>query len=494
MFVSLAIFSVIVFLLVPRFAKWAFRYIEDDKYAHYILVLMFLFICSALAMLAGLEPIIGAFAAGLTLNKLIPHGSPLMNRIDYVGNSLFIPIFLISVGMIVDLRIVLNGTQTIVVAFGLTLVALLGKWLAAFVTQKILKYSLPQRNVMFGLSSAHAAATLAIILVGFNSGILDEYILNGTIVLILVTCVISSLSTDKAARKIIAEEENIPLSEADMGNYAQEKILVPIANPSSIGRHVELAYLIKDKKSANSVSLLGVLKNNDEAEQNILKFRKTLSDYVANVNASEINVDILTTIDYRVASGIARVARETMTDIVIIGWPDKNYTGGKVLTDTIDAVIKTMDKNLFVCNVEKTMIEDKRIVVVSPPLTEKEDGFKVWVRKIVQLGEQLSLPIVHIGHPKTQEILRSHKELKANISFVEFNNWTDPLSCVAEVKKDDLIVLVSAHPGYISHLPALDNLPTRVEEKFPHNNRIVIFPKKFEPHQLIESSETIFAP
>src|SRR5690554_7367034 len=372
---SLALFSVIIFMIVPRIAKWFFKRADSEKYSNFIFVLFIVFASGFLVELGGIEPIIGAFAAGLALNRLIPHSSALMNRIEFFGNALFIPIFLISVVMLVDLSIVFNGPKTIIVALTLTLVALLGKWLAAYFTQKTFKYSITQRNLIFGLTSSHAAATLAIILVGYKAGIIDEYILNGTIILILITCLVATVFTQKAAKKIAISEENDPLTPAMMGDFAQEKILVPIANPSNIGYHVELALLLKDKKSVNSVSLLGVLPNNEEAEKNIVSFRKQLQEFISSATAAEVNVDIITTIDHNSSDGIVRIARETMTELVILGWPGKAGLWDKILGERMDMIVKNLDKNMFICHVVQKLFTHKGIIVLSPPLAEKEFGF-----------------------------------------------------------------------------------------------------------------------
>lgn len=492
--VSLMLFSLIVFLFIPKLAKWFFQKVEDDKYSHYIFVLFILFVCGFLAELGGLEPIIGAFAAGLALNRLIPHTSALMNRIDFFGNALFIPIFLVSVGMIVDVKVVLTGWETLIVALVLTCVAIMGKWLAAFFTQKAFKYSVSQRGLIFGLSSSHAAATLAIIIVGYHAGILDEYILNGTIILILITCIISSLATQRAAKQLVLEEEE-SITLGAFGNYAQEKILVAIANPANIGYLVDLALLIKDPKSPNPVSLMGVVPNNVEAEKNIIKFRQKLQESVIDASAAEMNVDIITTIDYNIPNGIVRTARETMADIVIMGWPgEKTGFIEKMLGDKVDATIRNLDKNLFICHLEKPLISNSRIVVISPPLAEKEYGFNVWLRKVVKLAQELSLPIVHVGHPDTQKIIADQKEIKNLFVFIPFTDWNNPMSWATYIKEEDLIILVSAHRGYISYIMGLDHFPTRLETLFPHHNRIVIYPQQHTPNVLLEADHPIFTP
>lgn len=491
--ISLVIFSVIIFFITPRIARWFFQKAESEKYSNFIFVLFVVFSAGFLVELGGIEPIIGAFAAGLALNKLIPHSSALMNRIEFFGNALFIPIFLISVGMLVDISVVLDGPRTLVVAVTLTLVALAGKWLAALATQKTFRYSVTQRSLIFGLSSSHAAATLAIILVGYRAGILDEYILNGTIILILLTCIVASVFTQRSARNIAISEENAPLSPSSLGQFAEEKILVPIANPTNIGYHVHLALLLKDKKSANPISLLGVMPNNKEAEKNIVHFRKKLQEFVSTAKAAEVNVDIITTIDHNPADGIVRIARETMTDLVILGWPGKAGLWDKLLGEKIEQIIKYMDKNLWVCHVEQRLISHKRIVVISPPLAEKEDGFGMWVSKVSKLSSELSIPVLHMGHHDTQQIIAGQKK-SGNFIFQTFQNWDDPLSCGDQIRKDDLIILISAHSGYISHIPVLESLPGRLENRFPNFSRIVVYPKKLLADQLLGSDDYIFIP
>ena len=204
---SLTVFLLIVFFVVPRVAKFFLAKPETNKVSHYVLILTCVFFSAFLAQVAGVEPIIGAFIAALAINRLIPKPSKLFSNIEFAGNAIFIPFFLISVGMVVNLHVLFGGFGAMLIAVSLTLVALAGKWLSVFVTQKIFGYTNTQRNLMFGLSSSHAAATLAIILIGYKNGIIDDDILNGTIVLILVTCIVASLTTERASKKLTALPE-----------------------------------------------------------------------------------------------------------------------------------------------------------------------------------------------------------------------------------------------------------------------------------------------
>ncbi|TNF43494.1 MAG: cation:proton antiporter, partial [Bacteroidetes bacterium] len=200
--VSMVLFAVIVMFGFPVIARWFFKQ-YDDRVSQYIFVLVMVFLGAVLAELAGVEAIIGAFLSGLALNRLIPRTSPLMNRIDFVGNAVFIPFFLIGVGMLVDYRAFFSDFETIKVAIVMTVVATLAKFSAAWLTQKSFRFTADERRLIFGLSNAQAAATLAAVLIGYNvitgtteSGepirLLNDAVLNGTIVMILITCTIAT--------------------------------------------------------------------------------------------------------------------------------------------------------------------------------------------------------------------------------------------------------------------------------------------------------------
>jgi Kef-type K+ transport system membrane component KefB len=207
--ISVILFLLIVLYLIPKLATWFFRNFEGERNSHFIFVLAMVFLAAFLSEVAGLEPIIGAFAAGIALNKLIPRTSALMNRLEFVGNSLFIPFFLISVGMLINLQVITKGPYALIIAATLTIVALLGKYIAAWITSAIFSYSSAYRNLIFGLSSSHAAATIAVIMVGFRLGIVDENVLNGTIVLILVTCLVASFVTEHSAKQVLIMDKLI---------------------------------------------------------------------------------------------------------------------------------------------------------------------------------------------------------------------------------------------------------------------------------------------
>lgn len=479
--ISIIVFSAIMFFLIPRIARWFFRKLEAEKHAHYIFVLFVVFFAAFLAEFSGLEPIIGAFVAGLALNQSIPHSSALMNRIEFIGNSLFIPFFLISVGMLVDVSVIFSGPSAIIIAITLTVAAVIGKWLAAFFTQLSFKYSTAQRQLIFGLSSSHAAATLAIILVGYNAGILDDNILNGTIILILTTCLVASFATERAAKKIQISGEMDSLSKPEKELITNEHILLPIANLKNINRLLDFTLLIKDKKSVNPITVLSVVPNDAESEINIISTRKKLEAYEKHGAAAEIKINPMVTIAINATAGIERISKEIMADIIVLGWPKKPGILEKLIGERIYSIINNVDKNLFICHQEKLLVTQKRIIVLTPPLSEKEYGFETWLKKILKLSTELTIPVIVFGTTKTfDSVTKKIKQYRwnGNISFNEFSEWEHFHLLSNHINNDDLLVLVSARQNAVSYQKYLDHIPSKLERHFKANNKIVVFPQQ----------------
>lgn len=493
--ISLTIFSLIMFFIIPRIARWFFEKLKHEKHSHYIFVLSVVFFAAFLAEVAGVEAIIGAFMAGLALNKLIPHNSSLMNRIEFLGNAFFIPFFLISVGMLVDVRVIFSGTGAWIVAGTLTIVALSSKWLAAWFTQIIFKFSGAQRQVIFGLSSAHAAATLAVILVGYNVilgydelgdpiRLLDDNILNGTIILILVTSIVATFATENAAKKIVIEAENDVEGLAKSSGAKSEHILVPIDNYEKINRLMELAFYIKDQKSPNPISMLTVVSNNEDSNANLAEAKTKLDEFADKNKESKTKVNVLTTIDHHAATGIARVSREIMTDLILLGWPSQS--SGFIdrligIGEKVDNIVNQTGKTSFVCKIQKPITQHTKIVVTVPPLAEREVGFATWLNKILTLAERLDIPIEFYGNKNTIEIAEKlFSKLKSPvITLKEYDSLNNITSIVRDISENDLLIFVSAKRGGTSYTRVLENMPSRIIKLFPTNSLIVIFPQHF---------------
>ncbi len=496
---SLVVFIAIVFLLIPAVARWFFHNLENEKHSHYIFVLAVVFFSAFLSKLAGIEPIVGAFAAGLALNPLIPNSSALMNRIEFIGNALFIPFFLISVGMLVDVRVLFNGPMAMMIAVTLTIVALLGKWIAAFATQQLFRYSADQRQLIFGLSSSHAAATIAVILVGYQARILDLNILNGTIVLILVTCIVASLVTERTSKRIVRSSTPETLGEPADGGLSNERILLPVTDVQWSEKLLELAIMIKEKRSPNPLTVLTVVPNDEQAELNVQRARIELEPMVRHAAAFDARLNVIATIDYNVCSGVGRSAKELMSDIIVYGWPHRRGFIGRMIHDTAENIVACTSKTTFICHFSRPLAMHRRIVVACPPFAEKEKGFAQWVVKVSRMARELSIPVVcHCEKRSRSAIIDVLRDIQSGVhfgfeSYRNFREWEGLSAGSAHVREEDLLVFVSSRPDSVSYRSLFEQLPERLEEQFNNVSKIMVYPAQYEPRDKDEGYVDIVA-
>lgn len=486
--ISIVIFLLFMVFVVPRISRWFFKRLDSEKNSHFIYVLTIVFLCAFIAELAGLESIIGAFAAGLALNTLIPHTSSLMNRIEFVGNSLFIPFFLISVGMLIDVSVIFEGIDALWVAVVLTVVALLGKWLASHFASKLLKYTRAQRNLIFGLSSAHAAATLAVILVGYNLGIIDENILNGTIILILVTCLVASIITEKAGKKVAIHEKNALPEEANLFN--EQKILVPISNPDTMEKLIDFAIAIKKHENHTPIIALSVVQDNDEAQLKLIQNKKMLQQAIVHAAAAEQNVEILATIDQNIANGINRSAREMFASEIVIGLAHKTNLSDLLFGKTIENMIYHTPLMVLACKFIAPINIHRQIKVICPPHCEREVGFTTWLDRVLRLARVLSLDIMFYSKHNTFKFVGNfiaRNKISVSAKHQKLSNWdklSDHLQGTSEI---DLIIFVLSRRGSLSYMPIMESLPKKMIKSFRENNLLFIYPRTQESEHFQEN-------
>ncbi len=473
--ISIVCFTAVVYFVIPRIASWFFRRLEDEKNAHFIFVLFVVFLTAFGAELAGLEPIIGAFAAGLTLNRLIPHTSSLMNRIEFVGNALFIPFFLISVGMLIDFRVLTNGPQALIVAFTLTAAALIGKWLAAEASGRIFNFTKGQRQLIFGLSSSHAAATLAVILVGYNLEIIDDHVLNGTILLILVTCVVASFVTEEAGKQVVLHMDNEP----DQIPTAAQRVLVPIANPETMEKLIDFSMLIKSPKDTSPILGLTIVKDDHQAQTKLLHSKKLLDKAIVYAAAADQQIEIMSTIDRNVTSGIKRIATEKFITDIVAGWSPQKNLADIIFGQTFDILVKQTTQTIFITRFMMPLSVHNNVKLICPHFAEKEPGFNKWLPSIFRAASQMSTGIQLYASAEVEAAIRAFADankIAVTVDYrgdIDLGNMTELSS---KLKEQDMVVLVSSREGGISYTPALDVLPKKMPRIFQSNSLIFIYP------------------
>ena len=477
----------------PRIGRWFFRR-YDDNVMQFIFVLAMVFLGAGLMEFVGMEGILGAFLAGLVLNRLIPHVSPLMNHLEFVGNALFIPYFLIGVGMLIDIHVIFGQGDALKVAAVMIVVALVGKWIASWLTQKIYKMAPIERELMFGLSNAQAAATLAAVLVGYNiilpngERLLNEDVLNGTVLLILVTCVVSSFITERAARKIAMCEAHLE----EERTVEAERILIPVANPDTIEYLMNLSLLIRDTKQKDNLLALNVINDNNTSEGLELRGKRYLEKAAMITASADVPLRQITRYDLNIASGIIHTAKEYEVTDVIIGLHRKVNIVDSFFGMLAENLLKGLHREVMIAKFLIPINTIRRIIIAVPPKAEYEAGFQKWVEHFCRMGGALGCRVHFFANEETTVQLQALVKKKYGQTLTDFSrldDWGDLLILTGQVNYDHLLVVISARRGSISYDSSFEKLPAQLSKYFSNNSLIVLYPDQLgEPQDAVSFS------
>ena len=483
---------VIVFVF-PMLGRIFFRK-YDDAVMQFVFVLALVFLGGGLISLAGMEGILGAFLVGLVLNPLVPKVSPLMNRLEFVGNALFIPYFLIGVGMIIDVRTFVAGGSALKVAVVMTVVATLSKWIAAYATQKIYRMSANERKMIFGLSNAQAAATLAAVLVGHEiimengERLLNDDVLNGTVVMILITCIISTIETERASRKFAMQDSS---TSEDVPVDVKENILIPVANPDTIEYLVNLALVIRDNSRKDGIVALNVI--NDSGPYNTGEQGQRYLEKAAMIaSAADVKVNMVSRYDLNIASGIIHTVKEYGVTGVVIGLHQKAGILDSFFGSLTASLLKGTFREVIVARLMMPVNTLKGIVVVVPPKAEYETGFIRWVTHLCRMSSQTGCHLRFRADSATAQNIETaisgiapgvaySMDVSDGVQFAELMS--------VNVKSEQLLVVVKARSGSVSYDPAFDRLPALLNKDFPTANLMVIYPEQVERPDVMSFSD-----
>jgi len=473
---SMLLFGVLIMFALPRFARWFLRNVQNESSTEYAFLLSCLFISAALAQAIGLAPIIGAFLAGLALNSLIPENSTSMLRIQFVGDALLVPFFLISVGMLVNFKILFSSLDVWLYASVFTLLVYVGKIGAAKITQWLYSYSKNEFGVISGLTTPQAAATLAVTLVGFEVGLFSQNAVNAVILMILITCLIGPVLVEKYGR-LLAVEDDKPDRTPQIGHH---RFLIPLANPSTATSLIDLAILIRDPSSVEPLHPLIVARDGDDVQAQVAQSEKMLSHAVIHATAANVPVLPVTRVDINIASGIVRATKELRISAIVIGWNGQVSTQQRIFGSVLDKILTDTHQLLFVCKLERPINTNTRVIVIVPPFVERELGFAAALRALKFLSRQLDAGItiftLHDNATRIREINTSIKP-DYDLKFETASSWSDLMVMVrSRLNSDDLCVLFNVKEDGIGWQLSLNKLPRAFAELRPDMNLITIYP------------------
>ncbi|AWK06666.1 sodium:proton antiporter [Flavobacterium crocinum] len=485
--VSMIVFTLIVLLVFPIIARWFFKNVED-KISQYLFVIVMIYLAALLAEIAGIESIIGAFFAGLALNKLIPHTSSLMNRVEFVGNAIFIPFFLISVGMLIDFNAFIQSWETLWVAAIMLVASIGGKYVAAMLTKKTFKLTNDEGQLIFGMSSASAAATLASVMVGYNIIIgendagepirlLNEHVLNGSILLILVSCTISSFVSMASAQRIAQADKDNTVS----GNSEEkENILLAVNHEETLEKMVNLGLLVKTatNKELYAVNVI----NEDANESSVKNAEKILDTAVKAASAADVVLHPITRHDNDTAGGISNVIKEKEITDLIVGLEGGKGFSASFVYNLYNGYLKNKSINLMVYHAVQPAATIKRYLVFIPADAEMDPGFFHSMLRIWNIGRNSGAKMSFFGKEKTLNILkRIAKKAPIEATFEVLVNWQLAEQTAFSIEENEGLIIMMGDKGMHSYFPQMRDIPDLLNQKFNDNNYMLIYPFSIMP-------------
>lgn len=498
-----------MFFLLPRIIRIFFRKYSEPV-IQFTFTLATVLFSAATAELCGLEGIFGAFLSGLVLNRFVPNTSPLMNRIEFIGNALFIPYFLIGVGMMVNVAPMFREGKAAVVVAIMVIAGTLSKYIAAHISRKLFRMSRTEGVMMFGLTEAHAAGALAMVMVGVNLEVspgvplMNGAVLDGVVMMILLSCIISSIATDQAAKKLKVESESSGKKQRrDSTALDDEKILIPINNPSNIDTLMSTAFMMRNQQLNRGLICLNIINDADLSEKTQAHSRECLDMAQQLASAADVPIQTQTRLAVNFVTATIHALRENDASELLIGLHHQRHKGDSFLGAFAQGLIDGMSRQITIVNLHIPANTIRKIVVAVPEKAEYEKGFYRWINRVARMVEDLGCQVTFYAPETTNNLImhymhERHKSVRDDYEILD--SWREFPALRHELNPDHLLVVVTARRGSISYQTSFNRLPYQLQNDFSNTSLMLIYPDQQEqnneihvftdPHRLDTTSGT----
>ena len=490
------IYCAAAIFLLPRLTRWFLRR-YSDAVMQFIFVLASLFLCAALSAAIGLEGIFGAFLSGLILNRYIPSVSPLKNRLEFIGNAVFIPYFLIGVGMLINVRLLFTGGGILWAVICITLFGTLGKAIAAYAACFGFRMPISSGHMMFGMTSAHAAGAIAMVMVGMNllgedgAPLVSAQMLNAVIVMILFTCIISSVITEQSAQRIILRDKELPVEAHRKAN--DQRILVPVKYPEYAEQLMNMAILMLNRKQTRGLVALNVVYDGEHMHRNMEQGNRLLEQMTQYCAGSDIQIQTQTRIAANIANGIKHAFKEFQATEILIGMHTHKEVSTKFWGEFHQSLFNGLNQQITMARLAQPLNTIRRIQVAVPSRAEFEPGFYRWLERLSRIAGNLECRIQFHGRTETLSLVNEyiknrHPQVRADYSNMD--HWNELPKLANDVADDHLFVIVTARKGTVSYKNALEYLPDEIQRYFNGKNLVIIFPDQYGDQEVMTYSQS----
>ena len=471
-------------MVIPRVTRWFLRR-YSDAVMQFIFILAIVFLSAALSDAVGLEGIFGAFMSGLILNRFVPKVSPLMNRIEFTGNALFIPYFLIGVGMLINVRLLFAGSKILWVVFCIVFFGTLGKAVAAYLAARIFRLSWLAGHMMFGLTSAHAAGAIAMVMVGRRLQVAPgEYlfgdeVLNGIVIMILFTCIISTVITERAAQRLRLQEKE---GHDMMKNLDDEKILIPVKYPEYSDNLVTMATLMRNPRLKRELVALNVVYDDVNMRHNQAEGQRLLDHLCHLASASDVPMVTQVRIAANIANGIKHAFKEFQASEILMGLHFHKEISRSFWGEFTRSLYNGLSRQIIVTRILQPLNTIRRIQVAIPSRAEFEPGFYRWLERLARMAGNLECRITFHGRKETLQLVNEfirNRFPSVRAEYEEMEHWKELPTLGSKVREDHLFVIVTARKGTISYKTAMERLPEELNKCVKGKTIMIIFPDQY---------------
>lgn len=482
--VKFAAYCAGLILVIPRLTRWFLRR-YSDAVMQFIFILATVFLSAVLSDAVGLEGIFGAFMSGLILNRFVPKVSPLMNRIEFTGNALFIPYFLIGVGMLINVRLLFAGSRILWVVFCLVFFGTLGKAVAAYLAARFFRMPWLSGHMMFGLTSAHAAGAIAMVMVGRQLEtapgryLFGDEVLNGIVIMILFTCVISTVITERAAQRLRLQEKEEPQLKKDIDD---EKILIPVKYPEYADNLVTMATMMRNPRSKRDLVALNVVYDDVNMRHNQAEGQQLLDHLRHLASASDVPMTTQVRIAANIANGIKHAFKEFQASEILMGLHFHKEVSRGFWGEFTRSLYNGLSRQIIITRIMQPLNTIRRIQVAVPSRAEFEPGFYRWLERLARMAGNLECRVVFHGRQDTLQLVKEfirNRFPSVRAEYEELEHWNELPELATRVREDHLFVIVTARKGTISYKSAMERLPDEVNKCFKGKTLMIIFPDQY---------------
>ena len=471
-------------MVIPRVTRWFLRR-YSDAVMQFIFILAIVFLSAALSDAVGLEGIFGAFMSGLILNRFVPKVSPLMNRIEFTGNALFIPYFLIGVGMLINVRLLFAGSKILWVVFCIVFFGTLGKAVAAYLAARIFRMSWLAGHMMFGLTSAHAAGAIAMVMVGRRLEVapgqylFGDEVLNGIVIMILFTCVISTVITERAAQRLRLQEKE---DQNMMKNLDDEKILIPVKYPEYSDNLITMATLMRNPRLKRELVALNVVYDDVNMRHNQVEGQRLLDHLCHLASASDVPMVTQVRVAANIANGIKHAFKEFQASEILMGLHFHKEINRSFWGEFTRSLYNGLSRQIIVTRILQPLNTIRRIQVAIPSRAEFEPGFYRWLERLARMAGNLECRIAFHGRNETLQLVNEfirNRFPSVRAEYEEMGHWKELPTLGSQVREDHLFVIVTARKGTISYKTAMERLPEELNKFIKGKTIMIIFPDQY---------------